>query len=214
MRGILASAVIVGGLLTVLGCGAREDERPRDTEGTPTPLPAAETACATAAPIHGLELKDIGRQAVSLAEYRGRAPLLVNVASGRGYTRRHAGLEALNARYAEQGLVVMGFPADNFGGQEPGTNAEIRQFCTDNFRVSFAMFAKIPVKGDDMHPLYRYLTDGASNPGFGGPIPWNFTKFLVARDGRILGRYAPSVEPLSDPLVKDVEAALTARGGS
>jgi glutathione peroxidase len=206
---LLVAAAIACGLVAIGGCDREED----------APLAQGEADVSEAAggarpaPIYGFELKDIGGPAVSLAEYRGRVLLLVNIASRCGYTRQYAGLQELNAKYAERGLVVMGFPANNFGGQEPGTEEEIRQFCTATFGVSFPMFAKISVKGDDIHPLYQYLTDTASNPGFGGPIPWNFTKFLVARDGRILGRYAPNVEPLSDQLVKDVEAALATGAG-
>jgi glutathione peroxidase len=217
MRGLLAAAAIACGLTPIVGCDREEGASPAQG-GVEVPEVAADTPEAAGgvrpASIYGFEMKDIGGQAVSLAEYRGRVLLLVNVASRCGYTRQYAGLQELSARYAKQGLVVMGFPANNFGGQEPGTNEEIRRFCTANFSVSFPLFAKISVKGDDIHPLYRYLTDSASNPGFGGPIPWNFTKFLVARDGRILGRYAPNVEPLSDQLVRDVEEALAAGEGS
>jgi glutathione peroxidase len=217
MRSLLVAAAIACGLIAILGCDREEDDSLAQ-EGAEVPEAAVGAREVAGSPqpaqIYGFELKDIGGQDMSLAEYSGRVLLLVNVASRCGYTKQYAGLQALNAKYAEQGLVVMGFPANNFGGQEPGTNEEIRQFCTANFGVSFPMFAKISVKGDDIHPLYQYLTDSASNPGFGGPISWNFTKFLVARDGRILGRYAPNVEPLSDQLVVDVEAALAAGAGS
>lgn len=217
MRGLLVAVAIACGLIPIIGCDGEGDASPAQggAEVSEAAVDTREAAGgARPAPIYGFELKDIGGQTVSLAEYRGRVLLLVNVASRCGYTKQYAGLQALNAKYGDRGLVVMGFPANNFGGQEPGTNEEIRQFCTANFGVSFPMFAKIFVKGDDIHPLYRYLTDSASNPGFGGPIPWNFTKFLVARDGRILGRYAPNVEPLSGQLVRDVEEALAAGGGS
>ena len=141
-----------------------------------------------------------------LSVYRGHALLIVNVASKCGFTPQYAGLEALHRKYRERGLVVLGFPCDQFGHQEPGDEAEIRRFCSTSYDVSFPMFAKIKVNGADAHPLYKYLKE--SRPGILGleGIKWNFTKFLTDRSGEPIKRYAPSDTPES--LVADVEAAL------
>jgi glutathione peroxidase len=137
----------------------------------------------------------------------------VNVASQCGYTKQYAGLQSLHEKYRPRGLVVLGFPANNFGNQEPGTNDQIKQFCSVNFGVTFPMLAKISVKGQDIHPLYRYLTAEETNPGFAGDISWNFNKFLVDRLGTVVGRYGSEVEPLDPKLVADVEEALSLPAG-
>lgn len=131
----------------------------------------------------------------SLADYRGKVLLIVNVASRCGFAPQYAGLEALYERYKDQGLVILGFPCNQFGFQEPGSEAEIQEFCTLNYGVSFPMFAKIDVNGPETHPLYAYLK--AEQPGFLGSqaIKWNFTKFLVDRDGLVVRRYAPTDTP-------------------
>lgn len=164
----------------------------------------------TTKPLYDFELNDIDGKPVKLGQYGGKALLLVNVASKCGYTRQYAGLQSLYEKYKDTGLVVLGFPANNFGSQEPGTNDEIKTFCTTTFNVSFPMFAKISVKGDDIHPLYSFLTGGTTNPDFAGEIKWNFNKFLVDRTGKLVGRYDSSVEPMSETLVADVEKALQA----
>jgi glutathione peroxidase len=138
----------------------------------------------------------------SLSEYKGKVLLLVNVASQCGYTPQYAGLEKIYEKYKDRGLVVLGFPANNFGEQEPGSNAEIKSFCTRNYHVTFPMFAKISVQGDNKAPLYQYLTAQQ------GEIGWNFTKFLVDRSGKVLQKYDSSVEPESPELLKAIEAAL------
>jgi len=132
----------------------------------------------------------------------------VNVASKCGYTPQYAGLESLYRKYKDQGLVVIGFPANNFGAQEPGTNAEIKQFCSTKYNVSFPMYSKVSVKGSDTTPLYQFLTDKSANPGSGGEIQWNFTKFLVDRDGKVVGRFEPAVTPDSPELTGAIEKAL------
>lgn len=174
---------------------------------------AAETGDATTseAPIYTHTMANIDGEDVSLADFKGDVLLLVNVASKCGYTPQYEGLEKLYQRYKDQGLVVMGFPANNFGNQEPGTNAEIKEFCTTKFDVTFPMFAKISVKGDDIHPLYQYLTDKKANSEFSGEIGWNFTKFLVNRDGEVVARFASADKPMSDSVIKAVEAALNAK---
>ena len=143
---------------------------------------------------------------VSLADYRGKALLIVNVASKCGFTPQYAGLETLWQDYREQGLVVLGFPCDQFGSQEPGDEEEIKNFCSINFDVSFPMFAKIDVNGDQAHPLWKWLKQEKSGLLGIGAIKWNFSKFLVGRDGKVLKRYAPTDKPES--LAGDIEAAL------
>jgi glutathione peroxidase len=149
--------------------------------------------------------KTIDGEDASLADFDGDVILLVNVASKCGYTPQYAYLEELYRRYVERGFVVIGFPANNFANQEPGTNAEIKEFCTENYGVSFPMMAKISVAGDDINPLYKYLTTESE---FAGPIRWNFTKFLLDRDGQVVGRFEPAVEPLSNEMIAAVEEQL------
>ncbi|CAM3137059.1 MULTISPECIES: glutathione peroxidase [Sphingomonas] len=145
-------------------------------------------------------------QAVDMAAYEGRVLLIVNTASKCGFTPQYEGLEALHRRYADQGLTVLGFPCNQFGAQEPGDAAEIANFCSLTYDVSFPVMAKIDVNGDDAHPLFQWLK--AQAPGVLGTkaIKWNFTKFLVDRDGKVVGRYAPTTKP--EDLVKDIEGLL------
>ena len=158
--------------------------------------------------IYDFEAQRIDGQPVALADHRGQVLLIVNTASQCGFTPQFAGLEALHQQYAERGLVVLGFPSNQFGSQDPGSNEEIGAFCTKNYGVSFPMMAKIDVNGANAVPLYRWLTK--EKPGLLGStaIKWNFTKFLVGRDGQVLKRYAPLDTPAS--LAKDIEAALAA----
>jgi glutathione peroxidase len=158
--------------------------------------------------IHAFEAQQIDGQSVSLDRYRGHPLLIVNTASACGYTPQLGGLEQLHQTYGERGLVVLGFPCNQFGAQDPASNAEIAQFCQRNYGVSFPMMAKIDVNGATAHPLYRWLT--AEAPGLLGTrsIKWNFTKFLVGKDGRVIKRYAPTDTPAA--LAKDIEAALAA----
>ena len=158
------------------------------------------------ASIYDFEAQQIGGQTVPLAQFRGKPMLIVNTASACGFTPQFAGLEELHKRYADRGLVVLGFPCNQFGAQDPGSNDEIASFCQVNYGVSFPMMAKIDVNGPQAHPLYRWLT--AEAPGLLGSkaIKWNFTKFLVGKDGSVLKRYAPQDAP--EKLAKDVEAAL------
>ena len=158
--------------------------------------------------VYDFEAQQIGGPTVPLAQFRGKPLLIVNTASACGFTPQFAGLEELHKRYAERGLVVLGFPCNQFGHQDPGSNEEIASFCQVNYGVSFPMMTKVDVNGAEAHPLYRWLT--AEAPGLLGSkaIKWNFTKFLVGKDGRVLKRYAPQDAPAK--LAKDVETALAA----
>src|SRR5215813_11256431 len=158
--------------------------------------------------VHDFSMKNIDGKETKLSDYRGKVLLLVNVASQCGYTPQYEGLQAIYGKYRDQGLVVMGFPANNFGGQEPGTNEEIKQFCTLKYKVSFPMFAKISVKGADMHPLYKFLTSKESDPEFGGDISWNFNKFLVDRNGKIIARFDTREKPEGAAVTQAIEKAL------
>ena len=158
--------------------------------------------------VYDFTLKDNRGKDVNLGQYRGRVLLLVNVASKCGYTPQYEGLQKLYERYKDRGFVVLGFPANNFGGQEPGTDEEIREFCRLNYGVTFPLFSKISVKGEDQHPLFRHLTEKATNPEFGGEIKWNFNKFLVGRDGRVVARFEPGDKPEDEKVTRAVEEAL------
>ena len=149
---------------------------------------------------------DIDGQPRPLADYAGKVLLIVNVASKCGFTPQYEGLEQLWRTYRDRGLVVLGFPCDQFGHQEPGDEAEIRNFCSLTYDVDFPLFSKIDVNGSNAHPLWQWLKDEKSGLLGIGAIKWNFTKFLVGRDGKVIKRYAPTDEPKS--LVKDIEDAL------
>ncbi len=158
--------------------------------------------------LYDFTVKDIDGNPAKLEQYRGKVLLIVNVASKCGFTPQYEGLERLYRRYKEQGLVVLGFPANNFRNQEPGTNQEIKRFCASTYGVTFPLFAKISVKGPDMHPLYRFLTDPKTNPQFAGEITWNFNKFLVDRQGKVVARFDSRDEPESPKVVQAIEKAL------
>lgn len=151
---------------------------------------------------------DIEGNEVDLSQYEGDVLLIVNTASYCGYTPQYEGLEDLYRTYADKGFTVLAFPANEFGAQEPGTNAEIRTFCKSNYDVTFPLFSKIVVKGSGIHPLYAFLTDPEAHPQVGGPIRWNFTKFLVDRKGNVVARFEPGDAPKSDKVVDAVEKAL------
>lgn len=157
--------------------------------------------------VYQFELKNIDGEKVSLSAYEGKVLLIVNTASECGYTPQYEGLQALYEEYSDRGLVILGFPANNFGGQEPGTNEQIKQFCSVNFDVTFPMFEKISVKGNNIEPLFTYLTT-EDNPDFTGDIKWNFEKFLIDREGKLIRRFRSETEPRSDDILTAIREAL------
>jgi glutathione peroxidase len=161
-----------------------------------------------ASSVHDFTLDSLKGEATPLAGFKGKVMLVVNVASQCGFTPQYEGLQALYMKYKDQGLVIAGFPANNFGGQEPGSNEEIGAFCKSKYGVTFPMFSKISVKGGDIAPLYKFLTDKTANPKTGGDIQWNFTKFLVDRNGKVIQRFEPAVVPLAPELESAIAAAL------
>jgi glutathione peroxidase len=168
--------------------------------------------CASA--LHGanmpnlrdIPLKDINGKDTSLKAYEGKVLLLVNVASKCGFTPQYKSLEAIQQKYKDQGFTVLGFPCNDFGAQEPGSNEQIKEFCSSTYNVSFPLFDKLHVKGPEQHPLYAALS-GKDSP-YPGPVKWNFGKFLIGRDGKILKRFDSAAKPDSAEVVKAIEAAL------
>jgi len=158
--------------------------------------------------IYDFQVTTIDGDSLTLKEYQGKLLLIVNVASKCGFTKQYEGLQELYERYKDKGLVVLGFPANNFLNQEPGTNEEIKNFCSTTFNVSFPMFEKISVKGKDIHPLYQFLTDKKTNPEFGGKISWNFNKFLISKEGKITGRFGTRKKPLDQEIIDLIEKNL------
>ncbi|MGH7144903.1 MAG: glutathione peroxidase [Planctomycetota bacterium] len=222
--------------LLIAGCGSETPAQPAG--GTPPPVSAASkpaatpatpatpaaTPTATPAPtalsgestmpatkptgVLSFTVKDIDGQDVALDKYRGDVLLIVNVASLCGHTPQYAGLEALFQKYHAQGFEVLGFPANNFHQQEPGSDAQIKEFCTSKYHVSFPMFSKISVKGDDQAPLYNYLVNQQPDTKLRGDITWNFEKFLVNRKGEVIARFAPKITPETPEVVSAIEKAL------
>jgi glutathione peroxidase len=165
---------------------------------------------ALAANIYDFTLPSIDGQPMPLAEFKGKVVLVVNVASRCGYTPQYSALEALYEKYKDQGFVIVGFPANNFGAQEPGSNEEIKTFCSRKYNVTFPLYSKVSVKGDDQTPLYQYLTKQTA-PAVAGEIKWNFTKFLVDRNGNVVQRFESAVTPDSKDVVSAVEKQLSQR---
>lgn len=183
-----AGLLALAGLVSVAGAEKKGDKK----------VPAA---------LH-FKMKGLDGKEMALSKFQGKVVLFVNVASQCGYTPQYKGLEMLHEKYAKDGLVIIGVPANEFGKQEPGSNKEIADFCKKNYGVEFPMLAKAVVKGPGQCELYKYLTSKDTDPKFGGPIKWNFTKFLIGRDGGIAGRFEPAVEPESAELTKAVEEEL------
>ncbi len=158
--------------------------------------------------VYDFTLNSIDGQPAPLAAYKGKVVMLVNVASRCGYTPQYTALEAVYEKFKDRGFVIVGIPANNFGSQEPGTNQEIKTFCTTKYNVTFPMMSKVSVKGDDKTPLYQFLTDKAAHPQTGGEIQWNFTKFLIGPDGHVIMRFESAVTPDSPEVVAAIEKAL------
>ena len=168
----------------------------------------AQNGESTMVGLYDIEVNMISGEPIKLDAYMGKTLLIVNTASRCGFTSQYDGLQKLFETYQDQGLVVLGFPSNDFLKQEPGSNDEIASFCKLNYGVTFPMFGKISVKGKDAHPLYRYLTSEDANPEFGGKISWNFNKFLISKDGKIIGRYGSRTKPEDKKLVTAIENAI------
>jgi glutathione peroxidase len=173
------------------------------------PLAPASLHAASAPDLLGIPLVDIHGKETSLAQFQNKALLIVNVASQCGYTRQYAGLEALYQRFKDRGLVILGFPCNDFGAQEPGDAKEIEEFCSKNFHVSFPLFSKVVIRGTPAHPLFASLT-GPASP-FPGPVQWNFNKFLLGKDGLLAARFPSKTEPDDAELIAAIEKALSAK---
>jgi glutathione peroxidase len=197
MKTYLAFAVLCYGVLIM------------DANAVPAEEGAPGNGSATQATPLNQEMKTLDGKKVNLAKkYDDKVVLLVNVASKCGYTKQYKELQALHEKYAEEGLAVVGVPCNQFGGQEPGTAAEIADFCKQNYGVEFDLLAKVDVNGENAAPLYKYLTSEETNPEHGGKIKWNFEKFLFDRDGQLVGRYESKVKPDAPEVIEAIEAEL------
>lgn len=168
---------------------------------------ASAAADAKSGPLQ-FTMKDIDGKDVDLSQYKGKVVMIVNVASKCGNTPQYKQLEEAYKKYGEKGFTILGFPANEFRGQEPGTNEDIKKFCTEKYNVDFPMFSKIVVKGDGQAPLYKYLTSKDTNPKAAGDITWNFEKFLIGKDGQVAARFTPKTKPDAPEVVKAIEAEL------
>jgi glutathione peroxidase len=156
--------------------------------------------------LYSFTMKTIDGNEKKLSDYKGKVLMIVNVASKCGHTPQYKGLEALYEKYKDQGFMILGFPANNFFSQEPGTNEEIKKFCSLNYGVTFDMFSKISVKGDDQHPLYHYLTEESPVPG---AVKWNFQKYLVDRNGNVVEKFSPGTEPTDKEVIAGIEKLVS-----
>jgi glutathione peroxidase len=170
---------------------------------------AGMVSARAASSVHDIKINTLDGKQTSLGEYKGKVVLLVNVASKCGLTKQYEALQALQEKYAGKGFTVVGVPCNDFGAQEPGTSEEIEKFCKDNFQVTFPLMEKVHVKGAGQHPLYARLTGKEAE--FPGEIKWNFGKFLIGRDGKVLKRFEPQAEPGSSEVTSAIEAALAAK---
>ena len=176
----------------------------------PTKAPAQPKGNAPASPLD-FAVKSIDGKEQNLSAYKGKVVMIVNVASKCGFTKQYKQLEAVYKKYADEGLVIIGFPANNFGSQEPGTDEQIKAFCTSKFDVTFPMMSKISVLGDDKAPLYKFLTEKPTAGDFAGDIGWNFNKFIVDRNGNIIARYNSKATPDDPQVTSEIEKALAAK---
>jgi glutathione peroxidase len=171
--------------------------------------PAADAADKKPTNVLDFHVKDIDGHDVALSKYKGKVVLIVNTASQCGLTPQYKGLEATYQKYKDKGFEILAFPANEFGKQEPGNDAQIKEFCSTKYNVSFPLFSKIVVKGQGIHPLYEFLTSESTNPGHGGVIGWNFAKFLVNRKGEVIARFDPKTAPESPEFLAAVEKAVS-----
>jgi glutathione peroxidase len=185
---------IVIGLLGLLCLAAAPTTQPQEGSSVPGVL--------------NFTMKSLAGDEIPLSKYQGKVILMVNVASKCGNTPQYAGLERIYKKYADKGFVILGFPANDFRHQEPGTDEEISTFCTTKYGVTFDMFSKVVVKGDGQCPLYTYLTSAETDPQYPGPITWNFEKFVIGRDGKIAARFTPKTQPESDKVIAAIETEL------
>ena len=206
MKALLASVPVVLCVAMVLA----QEKLPAPDKGKPASAPAPVTAATATSPLD-FTMPDIDGKDVPLSRYKGDVLLIVNVASKCGFTPQYKQLEEVYQKYKARGFRIAAFPANNFKQQEPGTAAEIKEFCSKNYGVTFDIFAKVSVKGDDQCELYKFLTSKDKTGDSGGEIPWNFTKFLVGRDGKVLARFDPKVKPDDPEVVKAIEQALEAK---
>jgi glutathione peroxidase len=171
----------------------------------------AHHAASEVPPVLHFKMKSLSGEPVDLAKYQGKVLLIANTASECGFTPQYADLQAVNEKYAAQGLAVLGFPSNDFGAQEPGTSPQIAEFCKKNYGVTFDLFEKVVVKGDAKVPLYAWLTSADNTPSDPGEVKWNFEKFLIGRDGKVIARFRSKVKPTDDVVTKAIEAALAAK---
>jgi glutathione peroxidase len=169
---------------------------------------SAADAAKKATSILEFHVKDIDGNEINLSKYQGKVLLVVNTASQCGYTPQYKELEAVYEKFKDQGLEVLAFPANEFGAQEPGSDEQIKEFCSATYHVSFPLFSKIVVKGKEIHPIYEFLTSESTNPKFAGPISWNFTKFLINRKGEVIARFQPGDKPMSAKVAELIEKAV------
>lgn len=191
---ILLLTLFVGGLITACDFGLV-------SEATMSDAPKAKS-------VLDFTMKDIDGKDVKLKKYKGEVLLIVNTASKCGYTPQYEGLQTIYDEYKSQGFTILGFPANNFGGQEPGTESEIKEFCESKYKVKFPMFAKVSVKGEDQDELFKFLTSKETNPSFAGDISWNFNKFLVDRKGNVVARFSSKDSPESYAVKQAIEKYL------
>lgn len=194
---LLATGVLMASVATVVIVSAQSDNATKQ-KTTRTEVPA----------VLNFRMKNLSGQEVDLSKYEGKVIMMVNTASKCGYTRQYKGLQELHDKYSAQGLTVLGFPSNDFGGQEPGSDEEIGTFCQKNYGVKFDMFSKVPVKGESKAALFEYLTSEETNPQHAGEIKWNFEKFLINRNGEIVGRFRSNVAPDSPEMIAAIEAEL------
>lgn len=206
--------IFVATLSVVLGCSAQnQDPNSPEPVAKEIEVPEDSSTKETGMTALSYDMTTLDGETVALSKYKGNVVLIVNVASECGLTPQYEQLQALHEKYAGRGLAVIGFPCNQFGGQEPGTAEEIRQFCSRNYGVEFDMFAKVDVNGENACGLYNYLTQLDTQPKGPGEISWNFEKFLIGRDGNVIARYSPQTKPDALEIIEAVEKALAAPAG-